>query len=157
MNIRYFAHPIPLLAVVIMALNDHFLKWHYPSWWTGKLSDFAGIFFFPLFLCALINTVRHYLLRRSAWITRQQLLAAIVLTDIVFAGIKLNPTLADLYIDFVSFFGIGAAVTQDTTDLVALGMNILTWRFALPFFDRSPEMNIADVARVIPARNDEVV
>jgi len=140
-----------------MALNDHFLKWHYPSWWTGKLSDFTGVFFFPLFICALINTLRHYVLRQSTWITRKQLLFAIVFTDAIFAGIKLNSTLANFYIESLSFLGVRAAVTSDYSDLIAVGMNLLTWRFALPFFDRSAEMNVADVARVIPARNDKVV
>jgi hypothetical protein len=40
-------HPAVLLGVVLLLLNDHVLKARFPSFWTGKLSDFAGLFFFP--------------------------------------------------------------------------------------------------------------
>jgi hypothetical protein len=43
-RIAFFIHPIPLLAVATMALNDHWLKQRFPSWVTGKLSDFAARF-----------------------------------------------------------------------------------------------------------------
>lgn len=158
MNVSYFVHPIPLMAVALMAFNDHYLKWHFPSWWTGKLSDFAGIFFFPLFICAFINTVKYYLGCRSAWITRKQLLLAIVLTDVIFAGIKLNQSLANLYVAFVSLFGIRAMVAPDLTDLLALGMNIFTWKFARSFLEGSEgaKVHVADELSVIPTRKDEV-
>jgi len=32
------------LSVALLILNDHFFKEAYPSWLTGKLSDFSGIF-----------------------------------------------------------------------------------------------------------------
>ncbi|MBK7890447.1 MAG: hypothetical protein IPJ84_06225 [Bdellovibrionales bacterium] len=44
LGLGYFVHPIPLTAVAILAMNDHFLKVRYPSFVTGKLSDFAGVF-----------------------------------------------------------------------------------------------------------------
>ena len=40
----------PLVAVAVLVSNDHVLKQHFPGLITGKLSDFAGLFFFPLFL-----------------------------------------------------------------------------------------------------------
>ncbi|MFT4969231.1 MAG: hypothetical protein ACI9O4_000977 [Chitinophagales bacterium] len=40
-------------AVLILLLNDFFLKEYYHNWFTGKLSDFAGLFFLPLFLSVL--------------------------------------------------------------------------------------------------------
>jgi len=54
MGHRDLAHPLPLLAVVVLCLNDHFLKGSglLPGWLTGKLSDFAGLFFFPILLCS---------------------------------------------------------------------------------------------------------
>lgn len=48
-------HPVPLLALVTLVVNDHVLKQHYPGWITGKLSDIAGMVFFPLFLMAIAN------------------------------------------------------------------------------------------------------
>src|SRR5690242_17575868 len=36
-------HPLVLGAVAVLILNDHLLKARWPSWWTGKLSDVAGL------------------------------------------------------------------------------------------------------------------
>ena len=40
---RWFGTPWFLIAVVLLALNDHVFKSHVPGWWTGKLSDVAGV------------------------------------------------------------------------------------------------------------------
>lgn len=52
-RISFFYHPIPLSSVVLMFLNDHYLKYIYHNHLTGKLSDFLGLFYFPLFLSAI--------------------------------------------------------------------------------------------------------
>ena len=52
-NKQLLLNPIFLACLLILALNDHFLKAHYPGWVTGKLSDFAGLLIFPLFLAFL--------------------------------------------------------------------------------------------------------
>jgi hypothetical protein len=51
----HLCHPVPLLAVLLLAVNDHLLKGSgvLPGTVTGKLSDFAGLFFFPLLLAAV--------------------------------------------------------------------------------------------------------
>ena len=41
-------------ALSILLLNDFVLKTQYHNWFTGKLSDFAGLFIFPLFFAALL-------------------------------------------------------------------------------------------------------
>ena len=48
-----------LVGMAVLALNDHVLKGAdlLPSWLTGKLSDFAGLLFFPLLLQALVEVV----------------------------------------------------------------------------------------------------
>jgi hypothetical protein len=48
-------HPVPLFALATLMINDHLLKQYYPGWVTGKLSDIAGMVFFPLFLLAMID------------------------------------------------------------------------------------------------------
>ncbi len=35
------------MAIVVTAINDHFLKAACPGALTGKISDFGGLFFFP--------------------------------------------------------------------------------------------------------------
>jgi len=46
-------HPLTLFSLVLLVLNDHFLKWAHPSWLTGKLSDVAGMILAPIVLSAL--------------------------------------------------------------------------------------------------------
>jgi hypothetical protein len=38
------AHPALTGAVAVLAVNDQVLKARLPGWWTGKLSDLAGVF-----------------------------------------------------------------------------------------------------------------
>lgn len=49
------AHPWSLLAIAVLIVNDHLLKWVWPGVVTGKLSDFAGLVCFPLLLLALLE------------------------------------------------------------------------------------------------------
>lgn len=44
-----------LLGLVVLVLNDHYFKLAYPNWFTGKVSDFAGLFILPIFLSSLFN------------------------------------------------------------------------------------------------------
>jgi hypothetical protein len=37
-------HPSFIIALLLLALNDHYLKYEFPGWFTGKLSDFLGIY-----------------------------------------------------------------------------------------------------------------
>jgi hypothetical protein len=53
-------HPIVLLAIGILLINDHVLKSAWPGAVTGKLSDIAGLVFFPLLvqeIGRLISTI----------------------------------------------------------------------------------------------------
>jgi hypothetical protein len=49
-SLRALSHPYSVAAAVTLAVNDHILKGLAPGWLTGKLSDFAGLFFFPYLL-----------------------------------------------------------------------------------------------------------
>ena len=46
-------HPLSIAAMLLLLFNDHWLRWYAPSWWTGKLGDFAWLFFAP-FAVAMI-------------------------------------------------------------------------------------------------------
>jgi hypothetical protein len=37
-------------GVLLLFLNDHYLKWELANWFSGKLSDFIGLLIFPMFL-----------------------------------------------------------------------------------------------------------
>ncbi|TCL13747.1 hypothetical protein EV198_0577 [Roseivirga ehrenbergii] len=45
--------PLFLLGLAILLLNDFVLKYEYSNVLTGKLSDFTGLFIFPIFFSAL--------------------------------------------------------------------------------------------------------
>lgn len=44
------SQPWSVVAVAVLVVNDHWLKAHHPGVLSGKLSDLAGMFFFPLLL-----------------------------------------------------------------------------------------------------------
>ena len=129
-------HPIALGAVALLLLNDHVLKAAAPGWVTGKLSDVAGLAFFPLFLQALWELLGP---RRGAFQpSRRVLVAACWATALVFAGVKTWPPMAALYREGLGWLQLPlrvlVAVAQgrsppghqsvrlilDTTDLLAL-------------------------------------
>ena len=76
------AHPVAIAAVALLALNDHVLKAACPGFVTGKLSDVAGMIFFPVLL---------------ACIHRRAIVVACVATAIVFALVKTVPFANELY------------------------------------------------------------
>ncbi|PTL77153.1 hypothetical protein DAT35_45900 [Vitiosangium sp. GDMCC 1.1324] len=86
-------HPLVLAAVLLLLVNDHVLKQRWPSWWTGKLSDVAGLAFFPLLLQAAWESVSA---RRGRPFTPSGpvLLTCVVLTGAVFSAIQLWDTAA---------------------------------------------------------------
>lgn len=80
-------HPVPLLALATLVINDHVLKQHYPGWITGKLSDIAGMVFFPLFLFVVLNAMRGK--RESTSLRGDRLLMECALaTALVFCAVK---------------------------------------------------------------------
>ena len=54
-HLHYLLHPVFLLGLIILLLNDHYLKAEFGNWWTGKLSDFAGVLLLPLFWKAVFG------------------------------------------------------------------------------------------------------
>lgn len=46
-------HPLFLISLALLLLNDFFLKYQFHNWLTGKLSDFTGLFTFSFFLIAI--------------------------------------------------------------------------------------------------------
>lgn len=119
----FFMHPLPLFTVGLLILNDHYLKVHFHNAMTGKLSDFSGLFFFPLFLCALWTIL-------GGRFSTKALLWSIFATDVVFSSIKTSTVAASLYVHVLQLFGVSATVVLDKTDLWALLSSLAVYLFA---------------------------
>lgn len=117
------AHPITLGAIALLLLNDHVLKQATPSILTGKLSDFAGLFFFPFLLVAIVGATP---LRRKA----DALAAAcFVATALAFGAIKLSPQANALAMEALeAVLGLPVRIVRDPTDLIALVALWPAWR-----------------------------
>ena len=132
-------HPVPLVAITVLVVNDQVLKAAAPGWVTGKLSDVAGLVFFPLFIVALGEVIAA---AAGRWHGPRapHLTIAVAVTGLAFALVKLLPAAERLY---EAVLGIGqwpfaavaslvggssgglpplvpVNVTRDPTDLVAL-------------------------------------
>ncbi len=107
--------PLALGAVVALVLNDHVLKRVCPSALTGKLSDLAGLFLFPVLVGALAG-------RRA----RPVAALAAVVGGAAFAASKLSPLVAAWVSAHVM------STTCDPTDLIALPMLALGVRHVAP-------------------------
>jgi hypothetical protein len=83
-------HPVPLLSLATLIVNDHWAKHAHPSVLTGKLSDVAGLIFFPLLLQALIEIVSSAIGRFSGH-SRRLLAISIFGTAILFSLAKTCP------------------------------------------------------------------
>ncbi|XVU21533.1 hypothetical protein ACQPZJ_30195 [Actinoplanes sp. CA-054009] len=51
----WLIHPVTVLGLGLLLLNDHYLKAAHPSWLTGKLSDAAGLVMAPALLAVLLT------------------------------------------------------------------------------------------------------
>jgi hypothetical protein len=134
-----FFHPLPLVALVILVVNDHWLKGAsvLPTELTGKLSDFAGLLYFPLFLTAALRWASNMIgtllpglrrrLERRLRLTPSKLLLSCLLTGAGFTALKLCRDFAALYIDALASIGQRATVTPDPTDLFALPSLLLAY------------------------------
>jgi len=91
-------HPVALLSVVVLVVNDHWLKGGglLPAVVTGKLSDLAGMAFFPLALQAGVEVVLHRL-GRPWGPSRKLLVGTAAATGLFFAGIQLSDGLAAVW------------------------------------------------------------
>ncbi len=119
--------PLPLIAIAVLLFNDHMLKAAMPGLVTGKLSDFAGLVFFPLFLVAIAE-VASSLFGLPVVGSRRVLAAAVILTGVVFAAIQIVPVAAEGY-----RIGLGFAQWAVTAPLHAMGSSGLgsPWQASL--------------------------
>lgn len=124
-------HPIALAALALLLLNDHLLRWSFPSWWTGKLGDAAWLIFAPL-LAALPLA----LLLRSRWTHQPRMVASLAFgaVGVGFALAKTHPAAnAAARAAWETLTGWPSGFVVDPTDLLmlpALLIGVWMWRRA---------------------------
>lgn len=95
--------PIFIISIIVLMVNDLFLKSYYSNFITGKLSDFAGLFAFPYFLSVLFpGKVKYNYIGTAVFF-------------IVWKSEFIQPILS-----FFQSIGIGLNRTVDYSDLWAL-------------------------------------
>ena len=102
-NYTKLGHPIFILSIILLLLNNWFFKEMFHNTLTGKLSDFAGLLTFPYFFSVLFP--KHQ--KMIHWLT--------VLGFIFWKSIYIQPI-----IDVVNFVGFPIHRVVDFTDNFAL-------------------------------------
>lgn len=121
--LRALLHPAALASLGILLLNDHVLKEALPGPLTGKLSDLAGLVFFPLLVTALLG-----LLRLPA---RVAFAVSGATVGVWFTAIKTLGPAAAATEGLAEVFIASSTIVVDPTDLVALPMiGVALWIFA---------------------------
>ncbi|KAA3647090.1 MAG: hypothetical protein DWQ07_06230 [Chloroflexi bacterium] len=116
-SLRALSSPLSLFSIGLLLLNDHLLKAYYPSALTGKISDFAGLFFFPILLTVFLSIPLERLKLRH----KQIAFIAYAITLVWFSLIKTSPQINLLTIDLLSsMLGYATSIVLDPTDLIAL-------------------------------------
>ncbi len=109
-------HPLFLISLAILLLNDFYFKYEFHNWLTGKLSDFTGLFVFGIFFIAFFPAYK-----------KQVLLA----TALLFTWWK-SP-FSDAFIFFLNhYLSIPATRVVDHSDLIALLVLPFTLKIELP-------------------------
>jgi len=113
----WLVHPVTLLAVAVLLVNDHLLKATHPGVVTGKLSDVAGLVVVPPILaCALALVLR-----------RGVAAVALTVTGVGFVAVKAFAPGAAVASAVWSAVSGPSVVRADLTDLVALPALGLAW------------------------------
>jgi hypothetical protein len=109
--------PPSLIAIATLLINDHVLKTFAPSVLTGKLSDFAGLYFAPaVFLVGVFAITFGAVERRPIAVARTVYLVVAA----IFAALKLSDATAAPLVSLAARVGFPVVVAVDPTDLIAL-------------------------------------
>ena len=126
MSFPYLRHPIALSALFLTALNDHYFKYQFHNFLTGKISDFTGLFYFPFFLYALFDFLKCPKAKHEV-IDLKIFVWLIFATDIVFLIFKFTAA----RILLMQWFPM--QITKDPTDLITLTVSVPAYLFAKKF------------------------
>ncbi len=120
------AHPLSISAVCLLLLNDHLLRPLWPSWWTGKIGDFAWLVFAPFVVAALLAC-----LIPSRWRRQEEIvgLGAFAMTGFGFALAKTIPAVHLLTVGMMErIVGWDVRWVRDPGDLIVLPALLVAWQ-----------------------------
>ncbi len=124
--ISLLSHPTAILAITLLLINDWILRIYWPSWWTGKIGDFAWLFFFPFLLAAILSI---FLPSRTKDQEKTIKVLAFVLTGLIFTLPNSIPSINAILNQLLeSVLGLPTDIRTDPTDLIALISLPLAWR-----------------------------
>ncbi len=118
-------HPLTLAAIVILLINDHILRWLWPSWIWGKLGDFSWLVFFP-FIPALILSF----IVPKRWKNQEALVAGLSFasTGLVFSLMNTIPAAHAAGLHLIqTILNAPFILRLDPTDLFALPGLLIGW------------------------------
>jgi hypothetical protein len=119
--LAWAAHPVSVLGLALLLLNDHVFKHVWPGAITGKLSDIAGMLMFPPLLACIVALIFS---RVPAGALARATLAC---TAVTFAVIKATEPGATVASQAWSAVNGPSMVLADRTDLLALPALVVSW------------------------------
>lgn len=108
-------HPHFLVSLALLLLNDFYFKYEYHNWFTGKISDFTGLFVFAVFLIVFFPSHKKMVC---------------ILCGLFFCWWK-SP-LSNSFIDFFNYINIPLNRVIDYTDLLALSVLPFVYKIKEP-------------------------
>ena len=124
--------PVALAAVLLLVVNDWFLKGRAPAGLTGKLSDLAGLVCAPLIATAALDVALWAAARLGAPVDfslrRWKIAGAAAVIGCAFAAVKLSPAAAHALEQAAGGIGLHWRIAADASDLFTLpGLALAIW------------------------------
>lgn len=112
LRLHLLTSPLFICGLIVLLLNDHWAKMTFGNFLTGKISDFAGLFIFPLFLLAFFPSYKK-----------------IVFAFVAVFFVWWKSPFSGGMIDWLNFTGVGISRVVDFSDLWALCMLAFAWNY----------------------------
>jgi hypothetical protein len=117
-------HPTSLAAIAVLLINDHLLKPHFPSMLTGKLSDFAGLYFFPFLLAVPLSLIGGMSRKKTKALGALSIVATGLSFILIKTSVGVNSVAESI---FLGLTGSPSSIIMDPSDLVALSILLASW------------------------------
>jgi hypothetical protein len=118
--------PLPVLAILVVALNDHLFKRWWPGAVTGKLSDLAGLFLVPILLLTALELGG----QAVGWRPSVRVCAGVLLAiAVAYTVVKATSAGATVYGELLGRVRASGPVdvVVDGTDLLVLPVLLGSW------------------------------